>query len=143
MNTLLYPFANDQYSDEKEKEKVTKDVIQRAIKYCPELNTMGGVRVLENIVGYRPSRKDGPRIQNEYYSKFYSLIYRNENLTKKELILASSMGKKTLITHNYGHGGSGYQSSWGSCQEAVRLISQGHSTLENERSKIKRLLSRL
>ncbi|CAO3619160.1 unnamed protein product [Mucor hiemalis] len=110
-------------SDNDNKEQVTKDVIQRAIKYCPELNTIGGVQVLENIVGYRPSRKDGPRIQNEYYT--------------------SPLGKKTLVTHNYGHGGSGYQSSWGSCQEAVRLISQGHSSLENERSKIRRLLSRL
>lgn len=57
--------------------------------------------------------------------------------------LVSSSGKKTLVTHNYGHGGSGYQSSWGSCQEAVRLVEEGHAYIQDDRLKIKQLLSRL
>lgn len=77
---------------------------------------------------------------NSTVSFFSYLKYRRLFFLKN---IVSSSGKKTLVTHNYGHGGSGYQSSWGSCQEAVRLIHQGHALIENDRLKIKQLLSRL
>jgi hypothetical protein len=69
----------------------------------------------------------------------YRHVFINNNNKKK----VSSTGKKILLTHNYGHGGSGYQSSWGSCQEAVNLIQTGYSVIKNERLQVKQLLSRL
>ncbi|KAI7895817.1 uncharacterized protein EV154DRAFT_493866 [Mucor mucedo] len=124
--TVILGTTKDEHGNAAEvNEKTTLDILQRATQCCPELSPDGvqSMQVLENIVGYRPTRKGGPRIQNEFY--------------------VSKEGKKTLITHNYGHGGSGYQSSWGSCQEAVRLVEEGHAYIENDRYKIKQLFSRL
>lgn len=33
-------------------------------------------------------------------------------------------GQPVLIAHNYGHGGAGYQSSWGTAYHLLRLIEQ-------------------
>ncbi|CAO3627033.1 unnamed protein product [Mucor fragilis] len=105
----------------------TNDILKRAIECCPDLSLLHkGVEdldVIESVVGIRPVRKGGPRVQNELYR------------------LPS--GKEVLITHNYGHGGSGYQSSWGTAQEAVRLIHQGQDSLRNGSKQMRKLLSRL
>lgn len=62
------------YSNPNTNEKTTLDILQRAIKCCPELGTHGldSIQVLENIVGFRPTRKGGPRIQNEFHSMCYN-----------------------------------------------------------------------
>ncbi|KAG2216028.1 hypothetical protein INT46_007088 [Mucor plumbeus] len=105
----------------------TADILKRAIECCPDLSLsykgIADLKVVGNVVGIRPTRKGGPRVQNEYF-KLQS-------------------GKQVLITHNYGHGGSGFQSSWGTAQEAVRLIKQGNNALRNDTKNIRKLLSRL
>lgn len=70
---------------------------------------------------------------------FLKKIHKYINALRK----VSSSGKKTLITHNYGHGGSGFQSSWGSCQDAVQLIREGHASIKHDRLKIRKLFSHL
>ncbi|OBZ85612.1 D-amino-acid oxidase [Choanephora cucurbitarum] len=107
--------------------EVTQEILQRAYKYCPDLSLqrkgVQDLKVIKNIVGLRPSRAGGPVLKNQYYN--------------------SPSGKQTLITHNYGHGGAGYQSSWGTAQEAVRLVYEGHSVIKNKSNSIRVLLSRL
>ena len=53
----------------------TNDIIKRAIECCPDLSLLhkgvDDLDVVENVVGIRPVRKGGPRVQNERYSKFY------------------------------------------------------------------------
>ncbi|KAL9545882.1 hypothetical protein MBANPS3_006936 [Mucor bainieri] len=114
-------------SDPKIDSNTTKDILKRAIECCPDLSLLhkgiDDLNIVENVVGLRPVRKGGPRVQNEHYRL--------------------QSGKEVLITHNYGHGGSGYQSSWGTAQEAVRLIHQGHNALRNESKQMRQLLSRL
>jgi D-aspartate oxidase/D-amino-acid oxidase len=41
-------------------------------------------------------------------------------------LLVSKKDKRTVVvTHAYGHGGFGYQSSWGSAEHAVKLVEEG------------------
>ncbi|OAD02823.1 hypothetical protein MUCCIDRAFT_155983 [Mucor lusitanicus CBS 277.49] len=105
----------------------TNDILKRAIECCPDLSLLhkgvDDLDVIDNVVGIRPVRNGGPQVQNEHYKL--------------------ESGKEVLITHNYGHGGSGYQSSWGTAQEAVRLIHQGHNALRNGSKEMRKLLSRL
>lgn len=76
---------------------------------------------------------------NTLVSYLYSQQHLQYSCNKLEL----PSGKQVLITHNYGHGGSGFQSSWGTAQEAVRLIKQGNNALQNDTKDIRKLLSRL
>ncbi|KAI8373705.1 hypothetical protein BD560DRAFT_327905 [Blakeslea trispora] len=103
--------------------EVTQDILQRAYAYCPDLSLqrkgVQDLKVVGTIVGLRPNRAGGPVLKNQYYSK------------------------QTLITHNYGHGGAGYQSSWGTAQEAARLVHEGHSIIKNKSNSIRQLLSHL
>lgn len=75
-------------------------IMERAIKLCPQLTGGKGIERLSIIrhgVGLRPLRYGGPRLEAE-----------------------TIRGVK--VVHLYGHSGNGYQSSYGSCQEAVKLI---------------------
>lgn len=79
-----------------------KRILQRAAKLCPELVRGQGVEgfdVVRHGVGLRPVREGGPRVECE-----------------------SVAGMR--IVHNYGHGGAGYQCSYGCAQAAVRLVSE-------------------
>lgn len=53
--------------------------------------------VIRHGVGLRPMRKDGPRVEKEKIANVW-------------------------VVHNYGHGGYGYQSSYGCAAEVERLI---------------------
>jgi hypothetical protein len=64
-------------------------------------------------------------------------------LKTNDAILETKSFKQVLVTHNYGHDGSGYQSSWGSCQEAAQLVQQGHAVLLKQKTDIKTLLAHL
>ncbi|KAJ7834514.1 D-amino-acid oxidase [Mycena leptocephala] len=57
--------------------------------------------VVEECVGLRPTRKGGVRLE----------------------VTSLNVGDKSVpVVHNYGHGGAGYQSSWGSAKFAVDLL---------------------
>lgn len=75
-------------------------IMARAVGMCPSLTGGKGIEHLSIIrhgVGLRPMRHGGTRLEGERI-------------------------RGVRIVHLYGHSGSGYQSSYGSCQEALREI---------------------
>ncbi|KAJ7484457.1 D-amino-acid oxidase [Mycena latifolia] len=89
--------------------ETVKLIKERGIAAYPELlppdkreaRNVDDLDVVEECVGLRPTRKGGVRLETT-------------SLTVGE--------KKVPIVHNYGHGGAGYQSSWGSAKAAVDLL---------------------
>lgn len=77
-------------------------IMKRCVALCPELTGGKGIEhlsVVRHGVGLRPLRDDGPRVQRE----------KIEGME---------------VVHQYGHGGYGYQSSYGSATEALRLVEE-------------------
>ncbi|KAL8713043.1 MAG: hypothetical protein Q9220_002903 [cf. Caloplaca sp. 1 TL-2023] len=75
-------------------------IMKRAVDLCPALTDGRGIEHLDIIrhgVGLRPYRHGGTRIEKE------------------------KMGD-VWIVHNYGHGGFGYQASYGCSKRAVKLV---------------------
>lgn len=76
--------------------------MKRCVDLVPALTNGGGIEKLSIVrhgVGLRPVREDGPRVEKEIID-----------------------GVK--LVHEYGHGGFGYQSSYGSAKAAVKLIDE-------------------
>ncbi|KAJ6532677.1 D-amino-acid oxidase [Mycena vulgaris] len=89
--------------------ETVKAIKERGIKAYPELLPPGkrenpnidDLDVVEECVGLRTTRKGGIRLETT----------------------SLDVGGKTFpIVHNYGHGGAGYQSSWGSAKRAIELL---------------------
>lgn len=105
-----------------------RDILQRAKDICPELvpeharfstcqinrerqraifeegvEPKGPIDdiIIDHLVGFRPSRQGGSRLERE------------------EVPLG---GKRIPVVHNYGHGGAGWQSSWGCATDVVSLL---------------------
>ncbi|ROT39707.1 nucleotide-binding domain-containing protein [Sodiomyces alkalinus F11] len=77
-----------------------------AATYPPILRAGGGkMHVLRDIVGRRPTRKGGMRLEKE------------------------DLGDGRLIIHAYGLGGRGYELSWGVAEAVVDLLSSGRARL--------------
>lgn len=78
-------------------------IMQRAVALRPDLVAPGkgieGLSVVRHGVGLRPMRKGGIRVEREVVD-----------------------GIK--VVHNYGHGGYGYQASYGSADKVVRLVNE-------------------
>lgn len=77
-------------------------IMKRAVELCPSLTDGKGVEhlsVIRHGVGLRPVRLGGTRLEKEKINGFW-------------------------IVHNYGHGGYGYQSSYGCSQAAVKLVEE-------------------
>jgi len=75
-------------------------IMKRCVELCPQLTGGKGIEHLDIIrhgVGLRPLRLGGARIEKEKIGDL-------------------------CVVHNYGHGGYGYQSSYGCSQEVVKLI---------------------
>ncbi|KAI9332892.1 D-amino-acid oxidase [Zopfochytrium polystomum] len=80
----------------------SKLILERCIEVCPELVVNGKLpEVIDTPVGLRPGRKGGVRLDSQY---------------------CKIGGKEILVIHNYGHGGYGYQSSWGCAASVVRIV---------------------
>ena len=76
--------------------------MKRAVDLCPALTGGNGIENLSIIrqgVGLRPLRNGGARLENEEIGGLW-------------------------VVHNYGHGGFGYQASYGCSQVAVRLVEE-------------------
>ena len=78
--------------------------MRRCIALCPSLVgnrdvSIEALDVVRHGVGLRPSRKGGVRLE-------------------KEMLL----GGGAVVVHNYGHGGEGYQISWGCAGDVVGLV---------------------
>ena len=76
--------------------------MKRAIGICPSLTNGKGIEHLDIIrhgVGLRPVRIGGTRVEKEKINDVW-------------------------VVHNYGHGGYGYQSSYGCSQAVVKLVEE-------------------
>ena len=74
--------------------------MKRAVQLCPALTDGRGFEHLDVVrhnVGLRPLREGGARLEKENIDGFWTV-------------------------HNYGHGGYGYQSSYGCSKEVVELV---------------------
>lgn len=74
--------------------------MKRAVDLCPSLTGGKGIEhlsIIRHSVGLRPLRIGGTRLEKEKIGG-------------------------TWIIHNYGHGGYGYQSSYGCSQAATKLV---------------------
>ena len=77
-------------------------IMKRAVQQCPALTGGKGIEHLDIVrhgVGLRPVREGGARVEKERIGG-------------------------TWVVHDYGHGGAGYQSSYGCSQAAVGLIEE-------------------
>lgn len=75
-------------------------IMKRAVEICPSLTDGKGIEHLSIIrhgVGLRPVRLSGVRLEKETIDDVW-------------------------VVHNYGHGGAGYQSSYGCSQAVVKLV---------------------
>lgn len=90
-------------------------IMQRSVDLCPALAPKTGkvseLSIVRHGVGLRPMRKGGPRVEKEQIGK-------------------------TLVVHNYGHAGYGYQSSFGSAWEVERLMLESLNEGVKQRSKL-------
>lgn len=81
-------------------EHVRNKLLENAAKMYPGiLNEKGGFDVIRDIVGRRPTRNGGMRLEIEVVEK----------------------GK---IIHAYGAGGSGFEISWGVAEDVVALVGE-------------------
>ncbi|KYK54287.1 D-amino-acid oxidase [Drechmeria coniospora] len=81
-------------------------IMKRAVELCPQLTDGRGIEHLDVVrhgVGLRPVREGGARVEAD----------RIEGVP---------------VVHNYGHGGAGYQSSYGCAQHAARLVDEALGT---------------
>lgn len=80
-------------------------IMKRAVELCPGLVGPGqgpeGLSVVRHGVGLRPMRTGGIRLERE------------------------AIDGGVVVVHNYGHGGYGYQTSYGTAEVAVRLAEEG------------------
>ncbi|GAA5875455.1 hypothetical protein JCM16303_000632 [Sporobolomyces ruberrimus] len=98
--------------DPKPREDMSKRIKTRCLALCPDLlppdkrsnGTIDDLEVVEEAVGLRPTREGGIRLEID-------------EIEREEL-----SGKSIKVVHHYGHGGYGYQSSWGSAEAAVELV---------------------
>lgn len=76
--------------------------MERSVEICPALTGGKGIEhlsVIRHAVGLRPMREGGPRVEKENIDGVW-------------------------VVHQYGHGGYGYQASYGSAEVALRLVEE-------------------
>lgn len=86
-------------------DKARDTVLEKAAQLDPSIiknglpPSKGGFNVIQDIVGRRPSRRGGPRVEAEF------------------------LGDKTIV-HAYGVGGMGFETSWGVATDVLRLVKE-------------------
>jgi len=83
-------------------------IMKRCIELCPELVPKGkgieALNVISEWTGLRPMREGGIRVEKE-------IIKRGDC-------------KPLTVIHNYGHGGYGFQTSYGCAEKAMTLVNE-------------------
>lgn len=83
-------------------------IMKRAVDLLPNLVPKGkgveGLSVIRHAVGLRPMREGGIRVEKE--------------------TITGPDGRKVAVVHNYGHGGYGYQTSFGCSQAVEKLVNE-------------------
>ncbi|KAI9009480.1 hypothetical protein BC832DRAFT_590838 [Gaertneriomyces semiglobifer] len=82
--------------------ETSEAIIERCLSICPELKVNGKLDIVKHKAGLRPTRVGGVRCEAEWRS--------------------SGNGRRALIVHNYGHGGYGYQASYGCAQSVLAIV---------------------
>ncbi|KAL0138449.1 hypothetical protein V8B55DRAFT_1597832 [Mucor lusitanicus] len=93
--------------------QTNKIILEKTLALCPELKEKP-LEIVKYNVGLRPSRIGGVRIENE------TITSRNKK-------------QRVQVTHAYGHGGFGVQSSWGSAEYIIETMEKGFSTSTSAR----------
>lgn len=87
-------------------------IMKRAVEYNPQLVPEGkgieGLSIIRHGVGLRPMRSGGIRIERETVN--------------------GSAGRRVEVVHNYGHGGYGYQTSFGCANAVEKLVDEAVRT---------------
>lgn len=108
--------------DPKPRPDMARRIKERCLALCPELlppdkrgrGTIDDLDVVEDAVGLRPTREGGIRLE-------------------ADRVRIEGEGRDVPVVHHYGHGGYGYQSSWGSAEAAAELVK---AALSSGRSKL-------
>lgn len=83
-------------------------IMKRTIKLCPQLVPEGkgieALSIIRHATGLRPMRSNGIRIEKES--------------------LETPDGNQGMVVHNYGHGGAGYQTSYGCAEVVEQLVNE-------------------
>ncbi|BGP53954.1 hypothetical protein JCM8202v2_001526 [Rhodotorula sphaerocarpa] len=97
--------------DPKPRPDMARRIMERCLALQPELlapekrgGTIEDLDVVQEAVGLRPTREGGIRLETE--------------------TLQLEDGRSIPLVHNYGHGGYGFQSSWGTAEAALRLVEE-------------------
>ncbi|KAK0382680.1 hypothetical protein NLU13_6679 [Sarocladium strictum] len=99
--------------------QMTERIIRRCVALRPDIANGKGasdVRIIRSGVGLRPYRKSGVRVEADM----------------------KAVGNGTLVVHNYGHAGWGYQGSYGCAEHVVELVDsfvQSKATPQGVRSR--------
>lgn len=96
--------------------QITERIIKRCVALRPAMANGKGVeeiKVIRASVGLRPYRKSGVRVEADL----------------------RTCGKDTLVVHNYGHAGWGYQGSYGCAEMVVELVAGFAKRIEREKLK--------
>ena len=99
---------------------VAKSILERCARLLPLLRDPRNFEVLGHSAGLRPARRTG----NQRIEVDESFAAKN---TQKGGDASSSA--VPLVVHCYGHGGDGFQSSWGSAFVVAQLIHQARPQL--------------
>lgn len=85
----------------------TASILERTRRLYPEIDDYGRkpIEIVREAAGLRPSRTGGTRIERE------------------------DLGQGRVIIHNYGAGGTGYQSGYGMAVKAISLMEQNKPKL--------------
>jgi D-amino-acid oxidase len=101
-NHIMLGGTAEDSAEETPDPQTSKAILDRCRRLVPALKE---AKVTENLVGLRPYRRTGIRVEPE------------------DTGLDRSMRPGTKkVVHNYGHGGSGVTFSWGCANEVVRII---------------------
>ncbi|ORY41353.1 nucleotide-binding domain-containing protein [Rhizoclosmatium globosum] len=86
-------------------------IMERCVAVCPELVQNGKFpEIVEHSVGLRPARYGDCRLDSQNFH-----------------------WQDILFINNYGHGGYGYQSSWGCAQSVVRMVRRAVGTTVDDK----------
>ncbi|KAK7695034.1 hypothetical protein QCA50_002222 [Cerrena zonata] len=88
---------------------------EKAVQFLPALKSEKS-RIISHNVGLRPAREGGPRIELQRIK----LPFVSDHMYGVKGSITEE--KEFPVIHVYGFGGTGYQASWGSAEEAVDLL---------------------
>lgn len=91
----------------------------------------------EVVVGYRPSREGGPRVERgididyEFDSEDSADVAGDFQSAEERQNAKNARKVKCKVFYNYGHGGAGWQACWGAAEDTRDLVlaAEGNSMI--------------